>query len=118
MARKSEKITADAEDLQRFQMSEISAVDPEEACSDLAVIGRSTECVNEAVVSLRQGVVVQIGRQPRILRFDERPRAIAVAEKPQLIRGAVITEAAPKHNKAAGNRRHGALVEWRWISVL
>lgn len=118
VARKSENVTADAEDLQRFQMPEISGIDSEEACGDLAVIGCSTECVNEAVVSLRHGVVVQIGRHPRLLRFNERPRAIAVAEEPQLIGRVVIAEAAPKHYKAAGNRGRAAIVDWRWIMVL
>ena len=118
VARKSESVTADAEDLQRFQTAGIADVDSEEARGDLAVIGRATECVNEAIVSIRHGVVVQIGRHRRLPRFDARPRPIAVAEEPQLIRRVVIAEAAPKHYEAAGNGRRGALVEWRWIMVL
>ena len=118
VARKSESVTADAEDLQRFRTPGIADVDSEEARGDLAVIGRAAECVNEAIVSIRHGVVEQIGGHPRLPRFDARPRPIAVAEEPQLIRRVVIAEAAAKHYEPAGNGRRGALVEWRWSMVL
>ena len=119
MAREPDIVTADAEDLQGFQMPfGVSGVDSEEAGADLAVIGRSAQHVNEAVVCDRHCMVEQIGRRIEILWFDARPRAIAVAEEPQFIRGAVIAEAAPKHDKAAGNGGCGALVERRWIMIL
>ena len=117
VTRESEIVAVDPQDLQGFQMPGISDVNSEEARSDLAVVGSAAEDVNVAL-GRRHGVVEQIGRRPRTPRFDARPRAIAVAEQPELIRRTVITETATKHDKAAGDGGRTALVERRRSLVL
>ena len=117
VTRESEIVAVDPEDIQGLQMKRISDVNAKEARGDFTVVRSAAEYVNEAV-GHRHGVVEQIGRRPITPRFNARPRAIAVAEQPELIRWTVITEAATKHDKAAGDGRRAALVERRRSMVL
>ena len=47
------------------------------------------------------------------LWLHEGPRPVAVAEEPQLVRRVVVAEPPAEHDNAAGNGRHGTLVEGR-----
>ena len=112
VTRESEDVAVDPKYPQGFRMPGICYVNSEEGRGDLAMIRSAAEYVNEAV-GHRHGVVEQIGRRPRTPRFDARPQAISVAEQPELIRRTMITEAATKHYKVAGDRGRAALVERR-----
>ena len=85
MARKAEVVGADTVNVQVLQTAEIIGVDPEEGGGDLAVVGAPAERVDEAVVGRCQGVVVEVGRRPRLLWLQFSSKIVYFLTKSEML---------------------------------